>query len=113
VPVRFVWSETPGYLYRVFVRAGSNAGLGGVMPPSLQTSLWCWHYYLQCLHFCWNVRAGLIDEMRFAISPVLLGGCERLFGTTDVRAPGYYCVQFAASESAAHTVLWRQAYNEV
>jgi hypothetical protein len=35
-----------------------------------------------------------------AISPVLLGGGERLFEGIDVRALGYECVQFVASEKA-------------
>lgn len=53
-------------------------------------------------------RAGLIDEMHFAISPVLLGAGERLFGGTDLRALRYECVQFAASEKATHVVLRRK-----
>ena len=32
------------------------------------------------------LRAGLIDEMHVAISPVLLGGGERLFEAVDLRA---------------------------
>jgi dihydrofolate reductase len=51
------------------------------------------------------LRAGLIDEMHFAIAPVLLGRGERLFEDVDMRALGYECVQFAASEKAAHVVL--------
>lgn len=54
------------------------------------------------------LRASLIDEMHFAISPVLLGAGERLFGGTDLRALRYECVQFAASEKATHVVLRRK-----
>lgn len=53
------------------------------------------------------LRAGLIDEMHFAISPVLLGSGERLFEGVDLRASGYNCVQHIASEKATHVVLRR------
>ncbi|HEX9007612.1 MAG TPA: dihydrofolate reductase family protein [Bacteroidota bacterium] len=51
------------------------------------------------------LRAGLIDELHIAISPVVLGQGERLFEKVDLRGLGYECVQFAASEKAAHLVL--------
>lgn len=51
------------------------------------------------------LRAGLIDEMHFAISPILLGRGERLFEGLDLRALGYECVQFVPSEKATHVVL--------
>ena len=54
------------------------------------------------------LRAGLVDEMHFAIAPVLLGSGERLFEGVDVRALGYTCVQTAASDKATHVVLRRQ-----
>ena len=38
------------------------------------------------------LRAGLIDELHVAISPILLGGGERLFEGVDMRALGYECV---------------------
>lgn len=53
------------------------------------------------------LRAGLIDEMHVAISPVLLGSGERLFEGVDLRASGYKCVQHIASEKATHVVLRR------
>ena len=53
------------------------------------------------------LRAGLIDELHVAISPVLLGRGERLFEGVDLQALGYKCVQHAASEKATHVVLRR------
>ncbi|MCC7235763.1 MAG: dihydrofolate reductase family protein [Bryobacterales bacterium] len=35
------------------------------------------------------LRAGLVDEMHVAISPVLLGRGEPLFEGIDLRSPGY------------------------
>jgi dihydrofolate reductase len=55
------------------------------------------------------LRAGLIHELHVAIVPVLLGGGERLFEGVDLRALGYECVQFVASEKAIHVVLRHQA----
>ena len=49
--------------------------------------------------------AGLIDELHIAISPILLGEGERLFERINVRALGYECVQFVASEKATHVVV--------
>ncbi len=54
------------------------------------------------------LRAGLVDEMHFAISPVLLGGGERLFEGVDLRTSGYQCVRQVASEKATHIVLRRE-----
>ena len=53
------------------------------------------------------LREALIDEMHVAISPVLLGRGERLFEGVDLRALGYECVQFSATEKATHVVLRR------
>ena len=54
------------------------------------------------------LRAGLVDELHVAISPVLLGQGERLFEGVDLRALGYECVQCVPSEKATHVVLRRR-----
>jgi dihydrofolate reductase len=51
------------------------------------------------------LRESLIDELHIAISPVLLGTGEPLFEGVDLRALGYRCVEFVASEKASHVVL--------
>ncbi|QNN57788.1 dihydrofolate reductase [Diaphorobacter ruginosibacter] len=53
------------------------------------------------------LREGLIDELHIAISPVLLGRGESLFEGIDLRALGYACAEFTASEKATHVVLLR------
>lgn len=55
------------------------------------------------------LRAGLVDELHLAVSPVLLGAGERLFDGVDLRAMGYECVRFVASEKASHVVLRRRS----
>jgi dihydrofolate reductase len=53
------------------------------------------------------LRAGLIDELHIAITPILLGSGERLFEGVDMVAQGYRCVEHAASENATQVVLRR------
>jgi dihydrofolate reductase len=53
------------------------------------------------------LRAGLIDEMHFAISPVLLGSGEALFAGIDALALGYKCIEHVPSDAATHIVLAR------
>jgi dihydrofolate reductase len=55
------------------------------------------------------LRAGLVDELRLTISPVLLGTGEHLLGGIDLRALGYECVEHKAGRrAAAHLVLRRR-----
>ncbi|HMI86216.1 MAG TPA: dihydrofolate reductase family protein [Polyangiaceae bacterium] len=53
------------------------------------------------------LRAGLIDEMHVAISPVLLGKGEYVFAGLDVPALGYRCTEHVPTAKATHVVLSR------
>lgn len=54
------------------------------------------------------LRRRLIDEMHFAISPVLLGSGERLFEGINLPALGYTCTRCESSPRATHVVIARQ-----
>ncbi|HEY2025467.1 MAG TPA: dihydrofolate reductase family protein [Gemmatimonadaceae bacterium] len=51
------------------------------------------------------LRAGLIDELHLALSPVLLGRGEHLFHDLDMRALGYECKDVVKGERATHIFL--------
>ena len=53
------------------------------------------------------LRAGLIDELHFAVSPVVLGQGEAMFAGIDLPALGYRVTEHQASEHATHIVLAR------
>jgi len=55
------------------------------------------------------LRAGLIDELNLAISPVLLGSGARFLGDIDLVKLGYTCTEHVAGERATHVVLGRHA----
>ena len=55
------------------------------------------------------LQAGLVDEMHFAISPVLLGRGEHLLQGIDLPQLGYRCTQQVATPSATHVLLGRSA----
>ena len=54
------------------------------------------------------LRAGLVDELHLAISPVLLGSGERFLGDLDLVELGYTCTEYVAGERATHVVLGRR-----
>ena len=53
------------------------------------------------------LRAGVIDELHIAISPVLLGSGEKLFSDVNLVSLGYRCVECVATNKATHVVLKR------
>ncbi|MCX7174550.1 MAG: dihydrofolate reductase family protein [Proteobacteria bacterium] len=55
------------------------------------------------------LRAGLIDEMHIAISPILLGSGERLFSDLDMLSLGYHCAEHVSSPNATHVVFKKKA----
>ncbi len=55
------------------------------------------------------LRAGLVDEMHVAISPVLLGSGEHLLNGLDLPALGYSCVEHAPTAAATHVVFAKRA----
>jgi dihydrofolate reductase len=53
------------------------------------------------------LRAGLIDELHFALSPVVLGRGEAVFAGIDLPALGLRVTEHQATEHATHVVLAR------
>ena len=53
------------------------------------------------------LQEKLIDEMHLAISPVLLGTGENLFGGLDMLKLGYQCTEQVATPLATHVVIKR------
>ena len=51
------------------------------------------------------LQARLVDELHFALSPVLLGRGEAMFAGLDLPALGYRVVESVASDLATHFVL--------
>jgi dihydrofolate reductase len=52
------------------------------------------------------LKAGLVDDLHLAVSPVLLGSGEHLMGGLDLRALGYECTgHVAGTRAAAHVFL--------
>jgi len=51
------------------------------------------------------LKAGLIDDMHLAISPVLLGTGEHLLHGIDLKKSGYRCIEHVPTETATHVVI--------
>ena len=54
------------------------------------------------------LQAGLIDEMHFAVSPILLGGGEHLLAGIDTPKLGYACTEHVPTPAATHVVLTKR-----
>ena len=54
------------------------------------------------------LRAGLIDHLHLAISPIILGSGENLFANVDMLKLGYQCTERVSTPKATHIVLTRQ-----
>jgi dihydrofolate reductase len=55
------------------------------------------------------LRAGLIDELRLATRPIVLGAGEHLMQGIDLHALGYECTESVAGERATHVTLRKRA----
>jgi dihydrofolate reductase len=53
------------------------------------------------------LASSLIDEMHLAVSPVLLGEGEHLFGGLDLPRLGYVACQTAPGDGAVHVIIRR------
>ena len=53
------------------------------------------------------LRAGLIDEMHIAISPMLLGSGESLLAGIDLPKLGYRVSEHVTTPNATHVVFTR------
>ena len=53
------------------------------------------------------LRAGLVDEMHLAVSPVVLGSGEPLFEGLDLAALGWRCTEHVPTALATHVVMRR------
>ncbi len=55
------------------------------------------------------LRAGLVDELRIHVTPILLGRGEPLFDNLDGGPSGYECVGLTCSSVVAHYTYRRKA----
>lgn len=53
------------------------------------------------------LQAGVVDELHFAVSPVVLGNGEAMFTGIDLPSLGFRVVEHVATEAATHVVLSR------
>jgi len=51
------------------------------------------------------MRAGLVDELHLAVSPVFLGAGENLFSSLNLPALGYECTAHVSTANAIHLTI--------
>ncbi len=54
------------------------------------------------------LQARLVDEIHFAVAPVLIGRGEAMYAGLDLHTLGYECVEQVAGERACHLILRRR-----
>ncbi|GAC1372159.1 MAG: hypothetical protein NVS3B3_06090 [Aquirhabdus sp.] len=54
------------------------------------------------------LEKGLIDELHYAVSPVVLGQGEAMFAGLDLPSLGYTAVEQVMGEKALHLVLTKK-----
>jgi dihydrofolate reductase len=54
------------------------------------------------------LRAGLVDDMHFVLSPALIGSGERLFDDLNLPGAGYELKDHIASPGATHVMVARR-----
>jgi dihydrofolate reductase len=55
------------------------------------------------------LKAGLVDEIHLAVSPVLLGAGENLLAGLNLPQMGYRRIEHAPSQRATHVVFTKEA----
>jgi len=53
------------------------------------------------------LKAGLLDQLHLAISPILLGQGESLFEGIDLPAVGYRVTEHVSTDAAVHLLIER------
>jgi dihydrofolate reductase len=53
------------------------------------------------------LKAGMVDELHYAVAPVVLGRGEAMFDGIDLPGLGFRVTEHAATELATHVVLAR------
>lgn len=87
-----------------FVTAGIEAALGQARTAAGGKDIKIGGGVSTVRHY---LQAGLVDEIHFAIAPVVLGQGEAMFRGIDLPAQGFKVVEQASSQHATHIVLSR------